>query len=94
MARKKQPIESNTTASETRTTGSWEPKGFEGGSGNRESELETADDGSSSPPPSSSFPGISGENVRRTALVGAAREEDRSEDEMTSYLKRSAKLFS
>ncbi len=94
MARKKQPIESITTASETRTTGSWEPNGVDIGSGNGESELETADNGSSSPPRSSNFPGMSGENVRRTALVGAAREEDSNEDEITSYLKRSAKLFS
>ena len=71
--------------------------GLDVASGNRLSGLELEDMCSSSlaPAPSSSLPGRSGVNDRRMALVGAAaREEDNSEDEMTSYLNRSAKVFS
>ena len=61
----------------------------------RLSGLAATESSSVPPPPSSSLPGSSGVNDRRTALVGAAaRDEASREDEMTSYLNSSAKLFS
>ena len=99
MAMKTKPAERNTTAIDSSAIGISCPERleFDVESGNRPSACPTAGKGSSSalpPPPSSSFPGISGVNERRVALVGAAKDEERSEEEMMSYLNRSSKLFS